>query len=158
MTLAEEIAALFRRDLARLLEELAAFPGEQVLWRILPGIANSAGHLMLHLEGNLREYIGRQLGGLEYTRNRPLEFNSEPVLSEDLRTRIEWLRDHIPAAIASLPDAVLEADYPERMWSSPMTSRQFLIHLHGHFNYHLGQIDYLRRGLTGDGSVPFVQF
>jgi hypothetical protein len=154
---ATEIADLFRRDLTRLLEELAAFPGEDVLWKTLPGIRNSAGHLALHLEGNLREYIGRQLCGVEYTRNRPLEFNSEPVPSEEIRQRIEWLRKWLPALIALLPNAVLEADYPERMWRSRLTARQFLIHLSGHFNYHLGQIDYLRRVLTGNGTVKFAQ-
>jgi hypothetical protein len=35
----------------------------------------------------------------------------------------------------------------------PLTTRQFVVHLYGHLNYHLGQIDYLRRVLTGDGAL-----
>jgi hypothetical protein len=31
-----------------------------------------------------------------------------------------------------------------------------LIHLHGHFNYHLGQIDYLRRILTEGATVQYA--
>jgi hypothetical protein len=71
---AGELAALFRRDLNRLIQELRAFPSDEKLWAVLPGISNSAGNLILHLEGNLREYIGRQLGGVAYTRQRDLEF------------------------------------------------------------------------------------
>jgi len=36
------------------------------------------------------------------------------------------------------------------------STRQFLIHLSGHFNYHLCQIDYLRRALIQGSAVPFV--
>lgn len=31
-----------------------------------------------------------------------------------------------------------------------------LIHLSGHLNYHLGQIDYLRRVSTGSGAIPLA--
>ena len=63
-----ELAALYKRDLTRVIQEVQAFPDEASLWRIAPGVTNSAGNLVLHLEGNLREYIGRQLGGVAYTR------------------------------------------------------------------------------------------
>lgn len=42
---------------------------------------------------------------------------------------------------------------PENVLGEPLTNRQFVIHLYGHLNYHLGQIDYLRRTLTGDGAL-----
>jgi len=154
---AEEIAALFRRDLTRLLEELGAFPTEDKLWEKLPGISNSAGNLILHLDGNLREYIGRQLGGLDYRRERDLEFSGGPAPAAVLREKIEWLRERIPAVVRALPDEVLARDYPEQMWGSRLSTRQFLIHLDAHFNYHLGQIDYLRRVLTAGTAVDFTQ-
>ena len=37
-----------------------------------------------------------------------------------------------------------------------MTTRQFLIHLNGHLNYHLGQVDYLRRITTGKGAIELA--
>jgi hypothetical protein len=37
-----------------------------------------------------------------------------------------------------------------------MSTQQFVIHLHGHLNYHLGQIDYLRRILTREPAVKYV--
>jgi hypothetical protein len=62
---ASEIAALYRRDITRLLQELPAFKNNaEALWRSLPGVTNSAGHLMIHLDGNLPEYVGRRLGHL----------------------------------------------------------------------------------------------
>lgn len=75
MSVASELAKLFGRDLARLRKEIAEFPSDEMLWQTLPGVTNSAGNLALHLEGNLREFIGRQLGGIGYQRDRPLEFH-----------------------------------------------------------------------------------
>jgi hypothetical protein len=44
--------------------------------------------------------------------------------------------------------------FPEHVLpGGPVTNRQFVIHLYGHLNYHLGQIDYLRRMLTGQGAL-----
>jgi|SRR5215471_695689 len=42
------------------------FPTDELLWQTLPGVINSAGNLALHIEGNLSEFVGRQLGGLPY--------------------------------------------------------------------------------------------
>jgi hypothetical protein len=42
----------------------------------------------------------------------------------------------------------MEREYPEVVLEAQMTTREFLIHLHGHLNWHLGQVDYLRRILN----------
>jgi hypothetical protein len=57
------LATLLERDLQKLQQEIEAYQDEQTLWRIAPGISNSAGNLCLHLLGNLNTYIGAQLGG-----------------------------------------------------------------------------------------------
>lgn len=64
MTAKNDLAALFRRDLTRLGQQIAAFPNDEALWLTLPGVANTAGNLSLHIEGNLREFVGRQPGHL----------------------------------------------------------------------------------------------
>ena len=87
-----ELAALYARDLTRLVQELRAFPGTSGIWKVAPGIANAAGTLALHLEGNLREYVGRQIGGLAYERDRPLEFSAHGVDQAELVRRIEAVR------------------------------------------------------------------
>ena len=91
MAVTSELTVLFQRDLTRLVQELEAFPSQESLWAKVPGISNAAGNLFLHLEGNMREYIGRQLGGVAYTRNRDLEFGSAPITRAALMQRIETL-------------------------------------------------------------------
>lgn len=157
MNLATELGALFRRDITRLAQELRALPEDGPLWTKPPGVGNSIGNLVLHLEGNLREYIGRQLGGVTYTRQRDLEFSQTGLNPHDLRTRMDALIAIMPDIVAALPDAELERIYPEKHHGRSLSTAQFLMSVHGHLNYHLGQIDYLRRILTGGGAVDFAQ-
>jgi len=154
--LASELAALFARDLARLIQELQAFPDTASVWKTAPGVTNAAGTLALHLEGNLREYIGRQLGQIAFKRDRPLEFSGRGVERDALIARLEAVKAQIPPVIAALSEAQLDAIYPENVISKPITTRQFLLHLEGHLNYHLGQVDYLRRFATGNGAIELA--
>ena len=152
----EELSALFRRDLTRLIQEVTAFPEDAMLWSTVPGIANSAGNLTLHLEGNLREFIGRQLGGVAYRRQRPLEFSTSGITAAELSARIEAVRDLVPPVIAALSSAQCAAAYPENVYGKPISTGQFVLSLYGHLSYHLGQIDYLRRVLSAGAAVPFA--
>lgn len=154
--LASELAALFARDITRLIQELQAFPDTATLWKTLPGVTNSTGNLALHLEGNLREYIGRQLGKVDYTRDRTAEFGRKDVAQAELIARLEAVGNLVPPIIAALPASAMDAIYPEQMFGGPISTRQFLIHLLGHLSYHLGQIDYLRRVLTGDSAIKLA--
>lgn len=156
MPLADELAALYHRDLTRLIQQLHAFPDEATVWKTLPGATNSAGNLTLHLEGNLREYIGRQLGGVAYQRTRPQEFALTGIPIADLVSRIEGVRALVPKVVASLSEEQMRAIFPENVLSLPLPTQQFVIHLHCHLNYHLGQIDYLRRILTGGAAVAYA--
>ena len=155
-TSASDLAALFVRDISRLIQELHAFPDTASLWKTAPGVSNAAGTLALHLEGNLREYIGRQLGGVDFTRDRPREFSARDVAQSELIERLESVKTLIPPIISRLTDAELDARYPEQVLGIPMSTRQFLIHLYGHLNYHLGQIDYLRRFVTGKDAIDLA--
>jgi hypothetical protein len=154
--LSTELADLYARDLTRLIQELTAFPDTASLWKTAPGVSNAAGTLALHLEGGLRHFIGRQLGKIEYTRDRPLEFSARGVERAELIARIEAVKASIPPVIAALSDAALDAIYPENVTGKPLTTRQWLIHLNGHINYHLGQVDYLRRFATGNGAIELA--
>lgn len=154
-TFATELAALYARDLTRLGQELRAFPDTRAV--VMPGIANAAGTLALHLEGNLREYVGRQLGGLEYTRDRPLEFSAGGVERAELVRRIDAVREMVPRVIAALAPTALDAPFPEPYDGRSMTAREFLVHLYAHLSYHLGQMDYVRRVVTGEGAIPLAR-
>ena len=148
-----ELADQFRIDLLRLHQQVGAFPDDAALWQVLPGVTNSAGNLVLHLEGNLREYIGRQLGEISYSRNRPLEFSASGLSRSELGTRVMQLADKIPAVIEGLSSEQMARQYPEVVLAGPLSTGEFLIHLYGHLNWHLGQVDYLRRILTGQGAL-----
>lgn len=154
---ARELAELFARDITRVIQELQAFPSTESVWKTAPGVTNAAGTLALHLEGNLREYIGRQLGQIPYVRQRPLEFSARDIERDELIARLEAVNAQIPRVIAALSDAQLDSIYPEEFHGTPMTTRQFLIHLEAHLNYHHGQMDYLRRFATGDGAIALAQ-
>lgn len=155
--IAIELAELFRRELTRLIQELDAFPDRTALWLTAPGVTNSAGNLALHLEGNLREFIGRQLGGIAYQRERDLEFVPSDLPVEELIRRIEAVREMVPRVLASLEAQQMEAPQTHLSQDPPLTTRQFLIHLLGHLSFHLGQIDYLRRILTQGAALQFAR-
>lgn len=152
MSLAGDLASLFGRDLSKLVEQVRAFPTDEALWETPPGVTNSAGTLTLHINGNLREYIGRQLGGVGYTRDRPSEFSARGASRDELIARISELRALVPSILASLSETQLEAIYPEVVFDAPMHTRWFLLHLYGHLNWHRGQLDYVRRILENSQS------
>jgi len=156
MRIANELAELFKRDLTRLVQELSAFSNEETLWQIVPPITNSAGNLALHLEGNLREYIGRQLGNVPYSRQRDLEFATKVLPKQDLIRRLQAVSELVPGIVSGLSGPALEATYPEEVYSPALSTGQFLLLLYGHLNYHLGQIDYLRRMLTKEGAIELA--
>ena len=149
MSTSKELASLFNRDLNRLRKQIDSFTNDDALWETLPGVTNPAGNLALHLEGNLSEFVGRQLGQLPYERKRDLEFSSKGLTRADLSSRVEKLTQTIPSIIERLSEEELEKEYPQVVLDAPMTTRHFLFHLYGHLNWHLGQVDYLRRMLEG---------
>jgi len=150
MSTARDLAFRFSRDLTRLGQQIEAFPDDERLWETLPGVLNPAGNLALHIEGNLREFVGRQLGKLPYKRNRELEFSLRGMSRNEIVRRIAELRQSIPAVIQELSAEQMEMEYPEVVLEVATTTRQLLIHLYGHLNWHLGQIDYLRRILVAN--------
>ena len=153
MMTASDLAFLFSRDLTRLGQQIEAFPDDETLWETLPGVLNPAGNLALHIEGNLLEYVGRQLGKLPYERNRELEFSLRGMSRHEIGRRMAELGQSIPAVVQDLSEERMDQEYPEVVLKVPTSTQEFLIHLYGHLSWHLGQIDYLRRILIGD-RVP----
>lgn len=153
-TFGPSLAAMFHRDLNRLLQEIEGFPDDHSLWITAKGMNNSPGNLVLHLEGNLREYIARQLGSANYKRNRPEEFSNKGLSKADLSHRVSQLILEIPPVISTILDA--DEPYPQNVLGAPLSKGHFLLHLLGHFNYHLGQIDSARRAATSAGAIQFA--
>lgn len=151
--LRDTVLRLVLRDLAALQREVTAYPDDESLWRVAPGITNSGGTLALHLAGNLRGFIGSVLGGSEYVRDREREFTASGlsramVLLELADAQIEVMR-----ALSTLDLARMDAEYPQPLAETHLRTDVFLMHLACHASYHLGQIDYHRRLITGDGAT-----
>ena len=144
-----ELIKLFDRDLEKLIAELELFESERSLWLTAAGVSNAAGNLVLHVIGNLNHFIGVKLGGTDFVRDRPAEFALRDVPRAELTAQLERTNVMLTTVLGKLNAAQLEAIYPEEVLGYSMTTSYFLIHLHGHLNYHLGQVNYLRRVLHG---------
>jgi len=68
----------------------------------------------------------------------------------ELLAELEAARVAIRRGLAALPEARLDAPYPEAIGGHQLSHRVFLVHLASHLAYHLGQLDYHRRLVTGD--------
>ncbi|MDQ3290585.1 MAG: DinB family protein [Bacteroidota bacterium] len=140
-----ELVTIYERDLNRLKNEIESFQADQNLWIIKGQVKNTAGNLCLHLVGNLKTYIGKNLGNFDYTRNREAEFSLKDVPKEQLLQQIEETKQVVISALKKLEKKQLEETYAEEVLGYKMTTGFFLIHLAAHLSYHLGQINYLRR-------------
>lgn len=143
--LLETLVKLYRRDLEKLKAELLQYQDERNLWRTDKNIANSAGNLSLHLVGNLNTYIGANLGNSGYIRHRDLEFSLKNIPRETLIANIDDTIRVIGETLPQLTLAQLEDEYPTVATMEASNTEYFLVHLLGHLNYHLGQINYHRR-------------
>ncbi|MEQ1604845.1 MAG: DUF1572 family protein [Pyrinomonadaceae bacterium] len=151
--LTDVLNKLYERDLAKLKAEIELYSNEAVIWKTSGEITSSAGNLTLHLIGNLKHFIGATLGNSGYVRNRDLEFSDTKVPREVLLTGIDETVEVVTSTLANLTDEDLVRIYPIEVFGEPLTTEFFLVHLAGHLNWHLGQINYHRRLLANNGST-----
>lgn len=142
------IAATFleviERDLGKLKEEIRMFPDER-LWVVQGDIKNPAGTLALHLTGNLKHFIGAILGNTGYMRERDKEFSEKNVPKEKLLEGLEEASAVVKKVLNGLPDEKVMQQYPIEAFGKASSTLYVLIQLAAHLNYHLGQVNYLRR-------------
>ena len=143
--LTQTLKILFRRELEKLKKEIELYQEERNLWIIQKAIANSAGNLCLHLIGNLNTYIGKELGGTGYIRNRDLEFSQKDIPRDELLKKIGETILVVEKTLDTVTNQQLEEEYPIVVFAEKMTTGFFLVHLIAHLSYHLGQINYHRR-------------
>ncbi len=143
----QSLSELFERDLNKLKEEINLYPDENKMWEIKGEIKNSAGNLALHLLGNLNHFIGTVLGNNGYVRNRDAEFSDKNVPRTEITNNIDKTKEVIKSVLSKISDDDLKKDYPVKVLKNKDTMKTefFLIHLSGHLNYHLGQVNYHRR-------------
>ena len=152
VTLIPIVQAMLLRELAAVRRSVEAYPDDASIWRLPAGLPNSAGTLVLHLAGNLQHYVGAVLGDTGYRRDRPAEFARRDVPRSDLLRELAAAVTAIDHTLPTLTDEKLAQPYPETIGGHVLSTGVFLVHLSTHLAYHLGQIDYHRRVVTGDVS------
>ncbi len=149
MSFLEDLKFLYLRDIDKLKNEIEAYQDDSSLWAKSGSIANSGGTLCVHLCGNLRAFIGHQVGGFDYVRDREFEFSGTPVDRSELLEWIAETREWVESSLSNLSEEKLPNDFPIQPFKYKLTYQNFLLHLQGHLNYHLGQINYHRRIIEG---------
>lgn len=140
-----DLAIFYERDLRKLIEEINSFANEDDLWRTEGSVKNSCGNIILHIIGGLNYHIGATIAGLNYTRNREEEFLQKNIPREELIHQIEKLIEVVAGTLNNLSPQQMDEDFP-KFFDKPNTSMSYvLVQLLAHLNYHLGQVNYLRR-------------
>lgn len=127
---------------------LTTLNDEDIWWRPNEK-SNSIGNLILHLCGNIRQWIVHGVGGAADERNRPTEFAArEPFSKAELLQKLE-------ATLVEV-DSVLANVQLEKLTESCMiqgfnvTVLGAIFHVVEHFAYHTGQIIYITKIRTGE--------
>ncbi len=144
----ETLVKIFDRDLKNLKNEIGLYTNEADLWKTNGEITNSAGNLTLHLIGNLKHFIGAELGGSGFLRDRDTEFSAGNVLRDEMLREIDNALSVVTSTLEKLTAEDFDKIYPKEVFGQPITTELFLVHLATHLNYHLGQINYHRRILA----------
>ena len=146
----DSYSRLYEQGLQKLRSEIESYPSEAELWKTGGEIPNSAGNLALHLIGNVNHFFGATLGETGYVRDRDLEFSSGEVSKERVIEEIDKAIPVVKQVLGSLSNEDLKKTYPVQFQNEDVTTEYVIGYLLGHFNYHLGQIDYHRRLLIGE--------
>jgi uncharacterized damage-inducible protein DinB len=121
---------------------------EQIWWRPQE-TSNSIGNLLLHLNGNVRQWLIAPLGGGSSERNRPAEFNErQPISSRELRDRLDATLREVEEILKGIDPGTLLKRY-EIQSQKDVTSLEAIYHVVEHFSMHYGQILYITKLLTG---------
>ena len=133
--------------LPRLVACVEKMSDEDIWWRPNEQ-SNSAGNLILHLCGNLRQWVSASIGGVKFQRNRAEEFSArDPIAKADLIAKIRAVVSEVDGVLENLPAHRLLVHYTIQSYSP--SGLQAIYHVVEHFSYHLGQVLYIYKLKTG---------
>lgn len=116
---------------------------EEIWWRANEN-TNSVGNLLLHLAGNVRQWIIAGMGTAEDTRKRDAEFSARgPIPGKELLEKLESAVTEAVAVLDSVDRTRLLEKRPIQIYD--VTGLQAIFHVVEHFSYHTGQIIYITR-------------
>lgn len=125
---------------------LESLNDDDVWWRANKE-SNSIGNLMLHLSGNIHQWIVSGLGGVTDERARQREFDAPSAMSKaELLSRLSESVGQVDAVLARFDVNVLLKRY--QIQDCDVTALEAIFHVVEHFSMHTGQIILLTKQLT----------
>ncbi len=110
---------------------------------------NAIGNLVLHLNGNVRQWIISGVGGAPDTRVRDAEFEARGGLeTEELLGRLETTVHEAVAVLGRVTGAGLAERVTIQKYE--LTVLEAIFHVVEHFSHHTGQILFATKMLTGE--------
>jgi uncharacterized damage-inducible protein DinB len=141
-TIASGLAGRYAK-LAGVVRELAAPLSDEQFWAKPFPFGNSFGHLVLHLTGNLNYYIGAQIAGTGYVRDRPREFTEATRPSrEDVLKKFDEAVEMVLRTIRSQS----AEDWPAAYTATGADAKnrfEMVLQCATHLHHHIGQMMYL---------------
>jgi uncharacterized damage-inducible protein DinB len=136
------------RQMASVIEMCVAMLDEAQLARAPHPASNSIANLILHLCGNVRQWIGSTLGGQPDTRQRELEFVALKAASRGaLLDLLRATMDEAEGVLRTLDAARLATTVETQ--DGPLPVLRVVYQVVGHFQQHTGQIIYATKLMTG---------
>lgn len=130
-------------------EKCLTMLSEKEVWTSFNESTNSTGVLILHLEGNIRQYVLSGIGKIKDERQREKEF--APEREEDKKTLYNRLKQTVFASneivqsleLSELPKPLKVQGFGENVLS-------VIIHVIEHFSYHVGQITFMTKMIKNE--------
>ena len=139
--LSETRRRLFEESIPRAKKCLNWLTEEQI-WHRPNEHSNSMGNLILHLQGNVYQWIMSGLGGQEDVRQRNSEFEEKgPLPTAQLIAILDQLQKDTEAVLQTITPEMLLQSYEVQGFQE--TGMAILIHVVEHFSYHVGQMTYV---------------
>jgi uncharacterized damage-inducible protein DinB len=131
---------LFDESLPRI-RKCIGLLSEDEIWHRPNAETVSVGNLVLHLCGNVRQWICTGLGRQPDHRERAKEFSEAgPIPTAQLIERLETTMRDAKAVIDDADPSTLLEKRPVQAYQE--TGLSILVHVVEHFSYHTGQITY----------------
>lgn len=139
---ASSLAARYTK-LAVVVRELAVPLSEEQFWAKPFAFGNSFGNLVLHLTGNLNYYIGAQIAGTGYVRDRPREFaDATRPPKEEVMKKFDDAVEMVVRTIRSQSPEDWSAAYTAT-GADAKTQFEIVLQCATHLHHHIGQMMYL---------------
>jgi uncharacterized damage-inducible protein DinB len=127
----------------KMCDSIALLSDDEIWWRANDA-SNSVGNLILHLCGNMRQWIISGLGGAEDSRQRDLEFSEKgPIPRAELIEKLRTTVRDASKVMGRLSARDLVKEY--RIQGFRVTGYEAAIHVTTHIAYHAGQIIYVAK-------------